>query len=93
MYLNKNKIRDLAEQITNALYKDKNTQMDIDKDTLIMSIEKVFVDEIEKEEKLNTEVLKLMKQYESQIRRENMDYNMLRLKIRSQLAKEKGIVL
>jgi hypothetical protein len=64
-----------------------------DRRVLTVSLERVIVDELSVEDRINEEAKALMRQYESEIARGKMNEQQLFQMIKKQLVKEKGVVL
>ena len=58
-----------------------------------LAVARAVTQELKIEDDLDDEVERVLADYQNQIRGQNMDMILLRQKIKSQLAREKGIVL
>jgi hypothetical protein len=64
-----------------------------EKNVLIEEIEKIIIDELSLEDKLDEEVRQILAQYAAEIQKENIDYHEMFKKIKRIKAKEKNIIL
>lgn len=93
MRLSERKIKYLSHKLTNWMAARKDVEL-LDRDDVIeLAIARAMVQELRIEDDLDDEVEKVLKTYQTQIRGQNMDMSVLRLKIKNQLAREKGIDL
>lgn len=93
MRLSERKIKYLAGKITAWLEERRDVEL-LDRPPVVeLAIARAISQELRLEDDLDDEVERVLKSYQNQIRGQNMDLSLLRLKIKAQLAKEKGIVL
>jgi hypothetical protein len=91
--LSERKIKYLAGKIT-AWLQGRNDVELLDRASVVeLAVARAISQELHLEDELDDEVERVLKTYQTQIRGQNMDLSLLRLKIKAQLAKEKGIVL
>lgn len=93
MRLSERKIRYLSEKITAWLESRGDVELFDRSDVVGLAVARAITHELKLEDDLDDEVEKVLKTYQTQIRGQNMDLTLLRLKIKAQLAREKGIVL
>jgi len=91
--LSERKIRYLAARMTGWLAGRKDVELLDRSEVVELAISRAISQELHLEDELDDEVERVLKSYQTQIRGQNMDLSLLRLKIKAQLAKEKGIVL
>ncbi|OGF58726.1 MAG: hypothetical protein A2Y62_13080 [Candidatus Fischerbacteria bacterium RBG_13_37_8] len=63
------------------------------RESVIEHIEKIIVDELSLEDKLDEEVRQILSQYSTQIQKDNIDYHEMFRKIKRIKAKERNIIL
>lgn len=92
MRLHKLLIEIIAFNIINQLI-EKDMMTCKNKDDEIKEIEKIIIDELSLEDKLDEEVRQILAQYATEIQKENIDYHEMFKKIKRLKAKEKNIIL
>lgn len=93
MRLSERKIKYLSHKLTQWLSERPDTTLLERNDLIELAVGRAIVQELRLEDDLDDEVEQVLKDYQNQIRGQNMDMSVLRLKIKNQLAREKGIVL
>ena len=93
MRLSERKIRYLSHKLTAWLAGRNDVELLERDDVIELAVARAMVQELRLEDDLDDEVEKVLKTYQTQIRGQNMDMSVLRLKIKNQLAREKGIDL
>lgn len=93
MRLSERKIKYLSHKIAAWLGRRADAQLLGRPEIVELAIGRAIVQELQLEDELDDEVERVLKTYQNQIRGQNMDLSVLRLKIKNQLAREKGIVL
>jgi len=93
MRLSEPKIRHVSEKMAAWLAARDDVQVRKNKEALALELATVIRDELRLEDELDAEVEKVLGLYKQHIESENMDLDVLRRRIKRQLAKEKGIVL
>ena len=93
MKLSPERIAALAGQLVEKLVAGGMIQPVADRRVLTVSLERVIVDELSVEDRINAEAKELMRKYESEIARGQMNEQQLYQMIKKQLVKEKGVVL
>jgi len=83
----------LASQLVAKLMADGMIEPVADRRVLTVSLERVIVDELSVEDRINAEAKELMRKYESEIARGQMNEQQLFQLIKKQLVKEKGAIL
>lgn len=93
MKLSPERIAALAGQLVEKLVAGGMIELVADRRVLTVSLERVIVDELSVEDRINAEAKELMRKYESEIARGKMDEQQLFQMIKKQLVKEKGAIL
>ena len=93
MKLSPERLAALASQLVAKLMADGMIEPVADRRVLTVSLERVIVDELSVEDRINAEAKELMRKYESEIARGQMNEQQLYQMIKKQLVKEKGVVL
>jgi len=83
----------LASQLVAKLMAGGMIELVADRRVLTVSLERVIVDELSVEDRINAEAKELMRTYESEIARGQMNEQQLFQLIKKQLVKEKGAIL
>jgi len=91
--LSPERIAALAGQLVEKLVAGGMIQPVADRRVLIVSLERVIVDELSVEDRISAEAKELMRQYESEIARGKLNEQQLFQMIKKQLVKEKGVIL
>ena len=87
------RVATLAGQLVAKLVSDGLIEPVADRRVLTVSLERVIVDELSVEDRINVEAKELMRKYESEIARGKMNEQQLFQMIKKQLVKEKGAIL
>jgi len=87
------KVEDLCRQITEALKRDTRVKFLGSAEQVELAIRKLFLADLQREEGLMAEVDKIMDANRSKIAGKNIDVQIMRRKIRGQLARQRKIVL
>jgi hypothetical protein len=87
------KVEDLCRQITEALKRDTRVKFLGSAEQVELAIRKLFLADLQREEELMAEVDKIMDANRSKIAGKNIDVQIMRRKIRGQLARQRKIVL
>ena len=93
MKLSPERLAALASQLVAKLMADGMIEPVADRRVLTVSLERVIVDELSVEDRINAEAKELMRKYESEIARGQMNEQQLFQMIKKQLVKEKGAIL
>ena len=93
MRLKPEKVEDLCRQITEALKRDTRVKFLGSAEQVELAIRKLFLADLQREEGLMAEVDKIMDANRSKIAGKNIDVQIMRRKIRGQLARQRKIVL
>jgi hypothetical protein len=93
MRLTKDRIHQIASNLAEHLFSGEMLSSTLSKSQVGTKIEQIITDELAIEDLLNDEVRELLKAYESQIEKGQVDYQKMFQMIKRKLAKERGIVL
>jgi len=93
MRLTKERIHQIANSLAEHFFSGEVLSTTLPKDQLVTKVEQMITAELMIEDLLNDEVRELLKAYESQIEKGQVDYHKMFLMVKRQLAKERGIIL
>lgn len=93
MRIPKSWVPSIAKRIVDNLLKKELIEPTIPTNTLIEETEKLLVDELMVEDRLNDEVRQFLRKYESEIEKGRLDYRKLFDMTKQKLVKERNIVL
>lgn len=93
MRLSKERVRHLAQTLSEQLQAEGLVRVAGDKKVLGETLEQAITDELQVEDRLNAEVRELLKAYADQIERGQVDYQKMFTMIKTKLARDRGLVL
>jgi uncharacterized protein len=93
MKLTKERVRHLAESLVSNLYEKGFVDFAGTKQDLVNALDAGITEELSVEDRLNTEVRTLMKQYDTEIERGGVDYQKMFTMIKTKLVRERGLIL
>jgi len=93
MRIPKNWIPYIANNIIENLLKKNMIESTVPKEQLIEEAEKLILDELMVEDRLNEEVREILKKYESEIEKGKLDYRKLFEMTKQKLVKQRNLVL
>lgn len=93
MKLSRQRIAHLAESLSQRLTQQKLVALSGSHQALTETLGHAITEELSVEDKLNDEVRTLMKKYEAEIEKGQVDYQKMFLMVKKQLAKERGVIL
>ncbi len=93
MRIPKGWVRIIAKNIVDVILKKDLVESTVPTDTLIEETEKIILEELTVEDRLNEEVRQLLKKYESEIEKGRLDYRKLFEITKQKLVKERNIIL
>ena len=93
MKLSKERISHIAESLAQRLTQQKMVALAGSHQGLVEILGHAITEELSVEDKLNVEVRTLMKKYEAEIEKGQVDYQKMFLMVKKQLAKDRGIIL
>jgi hypothetical protein len=93
MKLTKERVHHLAGSMASSLHEKGFVEFTGTKQALVDALEAGITDELSVEDRLNTEVRTLMKQYDAEIERGGVDYQKMFTMIKTKLVRERGLIL
>ncbi len=93
MRLSPTKIEYLAEKIVHIMRDRDDVSFNLSEDDLARAIEFEFIEELKIEDEIDDEIDALLEQHERQIMSGDLDQMMLRRKLKTKLARERGYTL
>ena len=93
MRLSKERVRHLAQALSEQLQAEGLVRVAGDKKVLGETLEQAITGELQVEDRLNAEVRELLKAYADQIERGQVDYQKMFTMIKTKLARDRGLVL
>ncbi len=93
MKLSKERIAHMAESLAQRLTQQKMVELAGSHQALVETLGRAITEELSVEDKLNADVRTLMKKYEAEIEKGQVDYQKMFLMVKKQLAKDRGIIL
>jgi hypothetical protein len=93
MRLTKERIHQISNNLSEQLFSKEMLSGAFSKAQIGVKIEEIITDELMVEDRLNDEVRELLKAYESQIEKGQVDYQKMFLMIKRKLARERGVIL
>lgn len=83
----------IAENIIENLLRKNLIESLVSKEELVSEAEKLILDELMVEDKLNEEVREILKKYEAEIEKSKLDYRKLFEMTKQKLVKQRNLVL
>ena len=93
MRLSKERIRHISESLVTKLQQEGQVAMVGDRKAFVEQIDHAILDELSVEDRLNAEVRQLLKVYEQDIERGQVDYQRMFTLVKGKLGRERGIIL
>lgn len=93
MKLSKERIASLSQALVDRLSRERYIQPEVARAELVAALEQTITEELMVEDRLNEEVRQILKTYEAEISKGNLDYRKLFQITKKQLVKERGIIL
>ncbi len=93
MKLSKERISFISKELVNKLIEGKYIEPLIPKEQFALRLEHIITEELMLEDKINQEVKELLKVYEKEIDKGDIDYGKMFNMIKNKLIKERGVVL
>ncbi|MEW6409521.1 MAG: DUF507 family protein [Nitrospirota bacterium] len=84
---------EISKRIIEDLIEREFVRLKIPKENAIKIVDEIITEELLLEDKLNEEIKDLLKQYESEIEKNKLDYRKLFELTKQRLAKERNIIL
>lgn len=93
MKLSKERISIIAKALTGRLIDGQYIKPLVSKEHIVSRVEYIITNDLSIEDKLNEDVKKLLKAYEREIEKGEIDYWKMFNMIKNKLAKERGLIL
>jgi uncharacterized protein len=93
MKLSKERIESLSKALVDRLSRGQYIRVQIERDVIVNNLKQIITDELIVEDRLNEEVRQILKAYEAEIDKGNLDYRMMFQMTKKQLVKERGVIL
>jgi hypothetical protein len=93
MRLSKERVLHISESLATRLQEEGLVAIVGDRKAFIEQINRVIIEELSVEDRLNAEVRQLLNAYEQDIEQGHVDYQKMFTMVKSKLARERGIIL
>jgi hypothetical protein len=93
MRLSKERVRHLADTLAARLVQEGHVALTGPHKVFVEALDHAVTEELSIEDRLNAEVRQMLKAYEQEIERGNVDYQKMFTMLKSKLARERGIIL
>jgi hypothetical protein len=93
MRLSKERVRHIVEALATRLVQEGHVVLTGTHKAFAEMLEQAVTEELSIEDRLNVEVRQMLKAYEKDIERGNVDYQKMFTMLKSKLARERGIIL
>ncbi|NOU10508.1 MAG: DUF507 family protein [Nitrospira sp.] len=93
MRLSKERVRHMAESLTSRLQEEGHIELIGERKGIVEVLEQAITAELSVEDRVNAEVRQLLKAYEEQIDRGQVDYQKMFQMVKQKLVRERGIIL
>ena len=93
MRLSKERVLHISESLTTRLQEEGLVAIVGDRKAFIEQINRVIIEELSVEDRLNAEVRQLLNVYEQDIEQGHVDYQKMFTMVKGKLARERGIIL
>ncbi|TKB64161.1 MAG: DUF507 family protein [Nitrospira sp.] len=93
MRLSKERVRHMAESLTSRLQEEGHIELLGERKGIVEVLEQAITAELSVEDRVNAEVRQLLKAYEEQIDRGQVDYQKMFQMVKQKLVRERGIIL
>ena len=93
MRLSKERVRHMAESLTGRLQEEGHLKLIGERKGFVEVLEQAITSELSVEDRVNAEVRQLLKAYEEQIDRGQVDYQKMFQMVKQKLVRERGIIL
>lgn len=93
MRLSKERVRQIAENLVARLQAEERIELVSSRQAMVEALTHAITEELSVEDRLNTEIRTLMKNYEAEIARGNVDYQKMFTMIKKKLVQERGLIL
>lgn len=93
MRLSKERVHHMAETLATRLQQEDHVELLGDRKVFVQMLDQAMTEELSVEDRLNAEVRQLMKAYEKDIERGQVDYQKMFTMIKNKLVRDRGIIL
>ena len=93
MRLSKERVHHMAETLTTRLQQEDHVELLGDRKVFVQMLDQAMTEELSVEDRLNAEVRQVMKAYEKDIERGQVDYQKMFTMIKNKLVRDRGIIL
>ena len=93
MKLSRERVAHIAESLAQRLTQQKVVTLAGSHQALVQTLHHAITEELSVEDKLNAEVRTLMKKYEAEIEKGQVDYQKMFVMVKKQLTKDRGVIL
>jgi uncharacterized protein len=93
MRLSRERVRHIAESLATKLQQEGQVAIVGDRKSFVEQMDHAITEELSVEDRLNAEVRQLLKVYEQDIERGQVDYQRMFTMVKTKLARERGIIL
>ncbi len=93
MKLSKERVASLATAIVDTLLKEGLITVSSKKESLIGKIESTILDDLQIEDRLNIEIRGMLKGYEREIEKGEVDYQKMFQMVKKQLVRDRNLIL
>jgi hypothetical protein len=93
MRITKERVHFISKTLLERLLEQNLITVQIPKEELVRRIEHIMTEDLMIEDRLHQEVREILKGYEAEIEKGNVDYHKMFLMVKNKLVKERGIIL
>ena len=93
MRLTKERVRHIAESLAVRLQHEGHVEVVGDRNAFVDSMDLAITDELSVEDRVNAEVRRLLRAYESQIEQGQVDYQKMFQMVKQKLVRDRGLIL
>ncbi|TKB68152.1 MAG: DUF507 family protein [Nitrospira sp.] len=93
MRLSRERVHHIAESLATKLQQEGHVAIVGDRKAFVGQMDHAITDELSVEDRLNVEVRQMLKAYEQDIERGQVDFQRMFTMVKTKLARERGIIL
>ncbi len=93
MRLSKERVRHISESLVTRLQEEGLVTIVGDRKAFVEQVDHAVIEELSIEDRLNAEVRQMLKAYEQDIERGQVDFQRMFTMVKTKLARERGIIL
>ncbi len=93
MRLSRDRVRHIAEAVATRLQQEGYVELTGERKQAVEALDRAITEELSVEDRLNSEVRQMMKAYEKEIERGQVDYQKMFTMIKKKLVRDRGIIL